>query len=118
MAHGVCPLPPEVRGMNATRRASVLGTLLVAAVTAAPAGAPWRPGSGAVAALTLDAPDYLFVKPGETRPITVTARFADGSSEIVTPFCDFRTQDDAVAEVNSLGRVKAVRPGDTGLVVV
>src|SRR5438128_4808274 len=39
MTHGVCPLPPEVRGMNATRRASVLGTLLVAAATAAPAAA-------------------------------------------------------------------------------
>jgi hypothetical protein len=82
------------------------------------AGAPWQPGSGTVAGLTLDAPGYLFVKPGETRPIAVTARFADGSSEVVTPFCDFRTQDDAVAEVSSLGRVKAVRPGDTGLVVV
>ena len=33
------------------------------------------------------------------------------------PFCDFRTNDDAVAEVTNLGAVKALRPGDTAVVV-
>ena len=47
----------------------------------------------------------------------VRARFADGSEEDVTALCDFRVQDDAVAEVTQPGEVKALRPGDTALVV-
>ncbi len=81
------------------------------------AGAPWAPGRGTVTALRLDAPEYLFVPAGRTQPLTVTARFADGSEEVVTPFCDFRIQDDAVAEVSPLGQVQARKPGDTGLTV-
>jgi hypothetical protein len=81
------------------------------------AGAPWTPGSGTVAALKLDTPEYVFVPPGGTKALTVTARYADGSEEVVTPFCDFRIQDDAVAEIGPLGQVKAAKPGDTGLVV-
>src|SRR5581483_10017122 len=82
------------------------------------AGAHWQKGSGAVTTLTLDTPEHLVVPAGQTRPLHVTARFADGTSEEVTAFCDFRVQDDAVAEVGGLGTVKALRPGDTGLVVI
>ena len=81
------------------------------------AGTPWRPGSGAVAGLTLDAPEYLIVPAQTNRQLRVTARFADGSAENVTAFCDFRVQDDSVAEISPLGIVSAQRPGDTGLVV-
>src|SRR5262249_24512973 len=35
----------------------------------------------------------------------------------ITPFCDFRTNDDAVADVTPLGVVKARRAGDTVIVV-
>src|SRR5262249_39346 len=34
-----------------------------------------------------------------------------------TPLCDFRVHDDVVAEVTAPGMVKALRPGDTALVV-
>src|SRR5262249_10882550 len=47
----------------------------------------------------------------------VRATFADGSTEAITSLCDFRTNDEAVAEVTSQGQVKAVRPGDTAIVV-
>ena len=44
--------------------------------------------------------------------------FADGSDEDITPFCDFRTNDDAVAEViQPRRRSRRVRPGDTAIVV-
>src|SRR5262245_51703339 len=51
------------------------------------AGAPWTPGSGTVAELKLDAPESVFVAPGSEKQLTVTARFADGSKEVVTAFC-------------------------------
>jgi len=79
--------------------------------------AAWHRGSGTVAALILDQPEYVFVKPGGTQPLKVKARYADGSEAAVTAFCDFRIADDAVAEVNAFGLVKANRPGDTGLMV-
>jgi hypothetical protein len=80
-------------------------------------GTPWRAGSGTVDALILSVPEYMLVPAKATKPLRVTAHFADGSSEDVTAFCDFRIQDDAVAEVSSLGTVTAHKPGDTALVV-
>jgi hypothetical protein len=109
-------------------------------------GAKWRPGSGAVTGLKIEPlaknltppaplPDaergeeaLVFSPPSPVGKragglgysdirLRVTAQFADGSAEDVTAFCDFRVQDDSVAEINSLGSVTAQRPGDTGLVV-
>src|SRR5262249_2282544 len=56
-------------------------------------------------------------KEGESGQVQVKAKFADGSQEDITAFCDFRTNDDAVAEVGNLGQVKALRPGCTSVVV-
>jgi hypothetical protein len=81
------------------------------------AGTPWQKGQGEVAAISIEPPEYAFEKPGQTGRLLVRARFTDGSTEDITRFCDFRTNDDAVAEVNPLGQVKAVRPGDTAVVV-
>ncbi|HEY8505109.1 MAG TPA: DUF1549 and DUF1553 domain-containing protein [Gemmataceae bacterium] len=80
-------------------------------------GAPREPGSGAIAELTVTPAGYVFCPQDEEVQLTVTARFADGSEEDVTPFCDFRVQDDAVAHVTPLGLVTGIRPGDSGLVV-
>ena len=81
------------------------------------AGTPWKKGSGDVAALVVTPPEYAFRQAGDTGQITVKARYADGSEENVTPLCDFRVHDDAVAEVTNLGAVKALQPGDTALIV-
>ncbi len=81
------------------------------------AGAARQPGSGSVVGLTLNAPEYLIVPAKTNTQLKVTARFADGSAEDVTAFCDVRVQDDSVAEIGPLGSVTAQRPGDTGLVV-
>lgn len=80
-------------------------------------GARRTPGSGEVTAIAIDPPEYAFHKPGETGRLTVRATFADGTSEDITPFCEFRTNDDAVADVTALGEVKARQPGDTAVIV-
>src|SRR5262249_29279739 len=81
-------------------------------------GAPRTRGSGELADIEISPKEYVFALPGKTAQIKVTAKFADGSAEDITTFCDFRVQDDAVARVSSLGEVTAVRPGDSGFVAL
>jgi Protein of unknown function (DUF1549)/Protein of unknown function (DUF1553) len=80
-------------------------------------GAEWEKGSGAVKSIQITPAEIAFAKPGENGALTVRATFADGSTENITPVCDFRTNDETVVEVNALGEVKAVRPGDTAVIV-
>jgi hypothetical protein len=80
-------------------------------------GASWKKGSGEVAAIAVTPPEYRFEGSGESRRLAVRARFADGTEEDISRFCDFRTNDDSVAEVNTSGEVKALRAGDTSIVV-
>src|SRR5947207_875991 len=80
-------------------------------------GASWKKGNGDVTGVTITPPECRFPKAGESARLAVTARFADGSEEDIGRLCDFRSNDDAVAEVNSAGEVKALRPGDTSVVV-
>jgi Protein of unknown function (DUF1549) len=82
------------------------------------AGAKWSPGSGEITRLTITPAEYSFHKPGEIGQLQVFAKFADGTEENVTPFCDFRVQDDAIAEVSPMGRVTALRAGDTSVTVL
>lgn len=82
-------------------------------------GASWQKNSGAVEALTINPEGFAFIKPGEKERVRIRARFSSGLEEDITAFCDFRVQDDAVAEITSqgqLGEVKALLPGDTALV--
>lgn len=81
-------------------------------------GAKWTPGSGKISEITLSPADFLILPGGSTGPVTVTATYADGSKEDVTPFCDFKITDDAVASITPLGQVTAARPGDAGLTVL
>ena len=80
--------------------------------------APVDHGSGEVKSVAVTPPELAFDKAGEARPdpghghASPTAREED-----ITAFCDFRTNDDAVAEVAALGVVKSLRPGDTAIVV-
>ena len=62
-------------------------------------------------------PDAVaFAKAGETAGLSVVARFADGTQADVTPFCDLRAKDDAVAGVLPGGRVRGLRSGETALI--
>jgi hypothetical protein len=80
-------------------------------------GARRQEGSGTVAKIAITPPEYVFSKPGQTGQLQVKTTFADGSTEAITSLCDFRTNDDAIVEVTPLGGLRAVRPGDTAVVV-
>ena len=54
----------------------------------------------------------------KTLQVKVTAQFTDGSAEDITPFCDFKISDDAVAAVSPFGVLTARQPGDVGLAVL
>lgn len=81
-------------------------------------GAEWNRGSGDVKSIRLDPPEYAFDRPRQTGQLKVLATFVDGTEEDITPFCDFRTLDDAVVDVTPLGQVTSHRPGDAGIVVI
>ncbi len=57
------------------------------------------------------------LKPGETYPLRVEAKFTDGTTEDVTALCSFESRDLPVAAVEIDGTVRAVGVGDTSLVV-
>jgi hypothetical protein len=81
-------------------------------------GAPRIKGSGDVTEIDISPKEYVFVQPGQTVNLTVTAKFADGSTEDITAFCDFRVQDDAVAQVNQVGQITGKKAGDSGFVAL
>jgi hypothetical protein len=80
-------------------------------------GAPRRKGSGDVKSISIQPPEYAFAKPGQDGQVRVEATFTDGSRENITVLCDFRTNDEAIVEVDNLGRLKSIRPGDTAVIV-
>ena len=81
-------------------------------------GAKWTPGSGAIAKLSLTPGDFAVLKNDQALQLKVTATFADGTSEDITPFCDFRITDDSIAGVSPLGQLTPRQPGDAGLTVL
>jgi hypothetical protein len=80
-------------------------------------GAPSKVGSGAVKRVLLTPEDMVIKKLKDSQQIKVQVEFADGSVHDITSFCDFRTNDDAVAEVTNLGMVTSVKPGSTAIIV-
>ena len=80
-------------------------------------GCRHEPGSGTVTRLDVEPREFDFHGPGEETDVRVRAVFADGTAADVAAFCEFRAKDESVAEVSDRGRVKAVRPGDTAVVV-
>ncbi len=82
------------------------------------AGAPWEEGSGNVQRMEVFPKEHLLTKPGESGRFKVVVEFADGSKEDMTYFCEFRVNDDFVAELGSAaGAVKSVRPGHSAVVI-
>jgi hypothetical protein len=80
-------------------------------------GCRHEPGSGTVTRLEVEPGEFDFRRPGEETALRVRAIFADGSAADVAAFCEFRVKDESVAEVSDRGRVTAVRPGDTAVIV-
>jgi Protein of unknown function (DUF1549)/Protein of unknown function (DUF1553) len=82
------------------------------------AGAKWTPGSGKIEKLEISPPDFALLDAEKPLQVKVTATFADGSKEDITPFCDFRITDDSIAGLSPLGQLTARQPGDAGLTVL
>lgn len=82
------------------------------------AGAKWTPGSGAIQKLDVVPKDFALLATDKPLQVKVTATFADGTSEDITPFCDFRITDDAIATLSPLGQLTPRQPGDAGLTVL
>lgn len=81
-------------------------------------GAKWTPGSGAIAKLSITPGDFAVLANDKPLQLKITANFADGTTEDITPFCDFRISDDAIASVSPLGLLTPRQPGDAGLTVL
>ena len=56
-------------------------------------------------------------RPGESYRLLAEARFADGTTEDVTPYCSFQSLDAATAAVDRSGEVSARLPGEAALIV-
>jgi hypothetical protein len=80
-------------------------------------GARRTPGSSTVRRLDVYPREHLFQRPGQAVPLRVVVEFADGTRADMTPFCDFRVKDEAVATVSATGEVRGVQPGDTAIVI-
>lgn len=80
-------------------------------------GARWEKGKGEVKSIRVDPPEIAFGGTNQSRQLQVKALFVDGQEENITTFCDFRSNDDAVVDVSSLGQIQSRRPGDTAIIV-
>ena len=81
-------------------------------------GARWTPGSGEIKTLSITPADFAVMQAEKSLQLKVTATFADGTTEDITPFCDFKISDDSIASVTPLGQLTARQPGDAGLTVL
>ena len=74
-------------------------------------------GQGEIERMEITPSEHVFHGPGDETPITVLVKFRDGGNLDVTPFCDFRVKDDTVVAIAPSGLVKALRAGDTPVIV-
>lgn len=81
-------------------------------------GAKWTPGSGEIKKLSITPADFAVMQADRSLQLKVTATFADGMAEDITPFCDFKISDDSIASLTPLGQLTARQPGDAGLTVL
>ena len=81
-------------------------------------GAKWSRGSGAIEKLQVSPPDFALLANDKPIQVKVTATFTDGTTEDITPFCDFRITDDAIAALSPLGLLTPRQPGDAGLTIL
>src|SRR5262249_47424002 len=80
-------------------------------------GAPWRKGSGAIQSPAVTPSEAMFSGPDGSARLRVTAAFAKDATEDITYLCDFRSNDEAIVQVSPGGELKALRPGDTAVIV-
>jgi hypothetical protein len=79
-------------------------------------GARRDPSLAAIERIEIRPGELNLERPGGAGRLSVIARFANGEEADVTPFCDLRVRDDAIALVSANGEVRGLRPGDTAIV--
>lgn len=79
-------------------------------------GCPSAPEGQQLVRLEVTPKEIVFKKTGETVQLNVVAHWNDGSSEDVTCLSRFRTNSEAIAEVDGNGLVKSLDRGDTHVV--
>lgn len=96
--------------MPATPKLSllVLGATILAACSG---GSPATSPTATVTSVTVSGANAVNV--GSTTDMTATARWSDGSTEVVSSTATWQSSNPAVATVSSGGRVTAVAPGSS-----
>jgi hypothetical protein len=59
----------------------------------------------------------LIRQPNSKHQLIVMAKYTDGSERDVTPFARFSSDDDGIAQINSAGKLTALRRGEANLMV-
>ena len=67
--------------------------------------------------LEIQPAEIHFAQKGEKVSVKAIARWADGTSENVTPLCRFQSNDEQIAKIDATGVVTAGDPGDSHVVV-
>jgi hypothetical protein len=80
-------------------------------------GAPYGSRDLRVTRIEVGPTDGLWLKPGQSRPLKVTAHLSDGTIEDVTPMALYTTNDEGLAEVDREGVVTVRNRGMTAIMV-
>lgn len=81
------------------------------------AGAQRGAGNGTLTQLTVNPPEIPPLEFGKSVSVRVTAHFANGQTQDVTPFAEFRVRNDEIVATDASGNLVAQAPGDTSLIV-
>ncbi len=74
-------------------------------------------GSGSVKTISVNPPEIAVKKAGDQTQLSVKAVFTDGTEEDISTICDFRSNDEMIARVSSMGAVETRQAGDTAIIV-
>lgn len=81
-------------------------------------GMPWEiPGEAELSRIAVSPSEERYAK-GETRALSVTAHYSDGSTREVTHLCEFTSPDTAFATVDEEGHVTVGETPGNGVIVV
>jgi hypothetical protein len=74
-------------------------------------------GSGAVKSITVTPSEIAVKKSGDAAQLSVKAVFSDDSTEDITALCDYRSNDEIIARVGTMGNIETRQAGDTAVIV-
>jgi len=111
---------PAVASVNKAGRVAAIGNgtaYITADVEGRQAQATVSVNIVTMTRLSVEPVSLYLVALGQTQPLTVTAHYSDGSSQVLTSGIVFATADPAVATVSTSGWVTAVGNGNTQITV-